>query len=79
MTTARLKEIAESLIVRLGEELQDEDLLWSVLSDELGLTDNEIDQLSGNFDMDADDEDEENDDDEEDESENIYNTKGRLV
>lgn len=50
MTKARLKEICEEFVNHLHEATNDWDEVYNILSHGIGLTDNEIDELSGNFD-----------------------------
>ena len=49
MTKSRLKEICEALINHLHEATNDWGEVYNILSHGIGLTDNEIDELSGNF------------------------------
>lgn len=50
MTKARLKEVCAEFINHLHEAVNDWDEVYNILSHGIGLTDNEIDELSGNFD-----------------------------
>ena len=50
MTKSRLKEICEKFIDHLHEATNDWDEVYNILSHGIGLTDKEIDELSGNFD-----------------------------
>ena len=50
MTKSRLKEICAEFINHLHEATNDWDEVYNILSHGIGLTDNEIDELSGNFD-----------------------------
>ena len=62
MTKSRLKEICKEFINHLHESTNDWDEVYNILSAGIGLTDNEIDELSGNFGQDEfeEDEDDEN-------------------
>lgn len=50
MTKARLIEICGEFINHLHEAVNDWDEVYDILSNGIGLTDNEIDELSDNFD-----------------------------
>lgn len=49
MNENRLKEICREFINYLHEAVNDWDEVYSILSKGIGLTDNEIDELSDNF------------------------------
>lgn len=48
----RLKELCEELIICLSEHIGNVEELSETLENTIGMTTNEIDQLSGNFDCD---------------------------
>lgn len=55
--TERLIQICKELIIYFGEQIDDDEQLYETLENAIGMSANEIDQLSGNFDDDEDDED----------------------
>ena len=50
MTKARLKEVCQAFMVYLHITTNDWGKVYDIMSNDLNLSDNEIDELSGNFD-----------------------------
>lgn len=50
MTKARLKEVCHAFMVYLHTTTNDWEKVYNIMSNDLNLSDNEIDELSGNFD-----------------------------